>query len=101
MQVISEFKKQATPTLVRKIDKIKELSQKLAKIEKEKKELIVNVKEYLGESTELLFNDRLLATYYTNEKPTESINKELLKTKYPDIYEEVKKQTYNRMLLIK
>lgn len=101
MSVISEYKVEANTSLLNKINRIKELNPSLSKMKKEKEDLIAEIKEYLGDNRELLYENKLLATYYINENPTESIDKNLLKSKYPKIYDKVKKQVFNRMLLIK
>jgi predicted phage-related endonuclease len=101
MGSLLDSRKQATPTLIGKVERLCEVKRQLAKLKPEDEELSNEIKEYLGECTELVFNNKVLATYNPNSKPNTYVNQELLKEKYPEIYKEVTYQQVNRRLLLK
>jgi len=85
------------------LNEFKEAKEAVKKAEEKerhlKTRLYENIKDY-----DVVFDERneKLLTYKFNSKGTMTINKELLKTKYPDIYEEVTKESvFVRQLRIK
>lgn len=90
---------EATNEVVTVIQKIKEINEQIASLEKTKDNLIETIKAYMRDKEELRFGNTTIATWQTIEQ--ESFDSKRLKVELPEIYSKYSKKVVYRRFKVK